>query len=148
MPGGAIAFIDPLRHVVLAFEPTAIGGYVAHPANAEPIALDRARVNVPLTERQRMTGAWVLTGLGGAPTCRLKLTATTNGLKGGVQMTSSCQGSWAKTAFATWRRGSGKITLYDAGGRAVVTLTGDPIQGFTGATKGVFVGFVRQWNDR
>ena len=43
VPGGAIAFIDPLRHVVLKFDPTAIGGYVAHPAGAEPIALDRAR---------------------------------------------------------------------------------------------------------
>lgn len=144
VPGGAIAFIDPLRHVVLKFDPTAIGGYVAHPAGAEPIALDRARVDVALTERQRMTGAWTLTALGGAPTCRLKLTATTNGLKGGIQMASACQDPWAKTAFATWRRASGKITLYDAGGRAVVTLKGDSVQGFTGTAKGAFVGFIRQ----
>lgn len=144
VPGGAIAFIDPLRHVVLKFEPTAIGGYVAHPAGAEPIALDRARVDVALTERKRMTGGWALTGLGGATVCRLKLTATTNGLKGGIQMASPCQGPWAKTAFATWRRAGGKITLYDAGGRAVVTLKGDSIQGFTGTAKGAFVGFVRQ----
>lgn len=144
VPSGAIAFIDPLRHVVLRFEPVAAGGYVAHPANGEPVALDRARFDVAMTERQRMSGAWALTALAGAPTCRLKLTATTNGLSGGIQRVASCRGPWAKSAFATWRRNSGRITLYDAGGRAVVTLKGDSVLGFTGTVKGEFVGFVRQ----
>lgn len=146
-PGGVIAFIDPLRKVVLKFEPTAVGGYLAHPAGGEAIALDRARVDIALTERERMAGAWTLTTLGGAPTCRLKLTATTNGLSGGLRRAAPCQAPWAKAAFATWRRSGGKITLYDGGGRAVVILKGDSVQGFTGTVKGAFVGFVRQRED-
>ncbi len=40
-PDGAIGFIDPMRRLLLKFEPTDIGGYVTKPDAGDPLALDR-----------------------------------------------------------------------------------------------------------
>ena len=149
VPGGAIAFIDPLLHVLLKFEPTEIGGYVAHPAQGEPLALGRAgRSDRELTEQQRMSGTWVLTALGGTPTCTVAMTAAKDGMSGTLRRLGTCRAPWAKTNLARWGREGSRMVLIDRKGVPLISLRGDSLEGFTGATKGVFVGFVRQWNDR
>lgn len=142
VPDGAIAFIDPLRHVVLKFEPVEIGGYVAHPAKGESIALDRARVVVELTDQQRMARVWLLTGLGGDPICIVQLASAEDGTSGTIRNMSRCQAPWTGVQFGSWKRADGKLTLLDTAGRPVITLKGDPIEGFSGETAaGDFVGF-------
>lgn len=148
-PNGAIGFIDPLRHVLLKFEPSELGGYVAQPARGEPLSLDRAAAgNDELTEQQRMGGTWALTSLGGTPTCALALTSRADGMGGTLRKLETCRAPWAKATLARWTRTGDHITLLDRKGKPLARLTGDSFEGFTGETKGVFVGFIRQWDDR
>lgn len=147
LSGGAIGFIDPLRHVVLTFRPVPAGGYVATPATGEPIALDRAVDTPELTEQQRMSGRWSFNGLGGAPACAVALTASKDGMSGTIRKLGACRAPWSKAAFARWKRQGGRITLLTARGKTITSLGGDAIEGFTGTYGGVFVGFIRQWDD-
>lgn len=148
-PNGAIGFIDALRHVVLKFEPSGVGGYVAQPARGEPLSLDRATArDAALTEQQRMSGTWTLTELGGTPTCTVQLTAGADGMSGTLRKPGACRPPWARTDLARWVRKGDRITLLDRKGKPVGVLGGDSFEGFTGDTRGVFVGFIRQWDDR
>lgn len=147
LPGGAVAFINPLRQVLLRFEPAEIGGYVAQPAAGEPIALDRANAQPELTEQQRMTGVWTLTELGGTPTCRLQVTAAADGLSGKLRRLETCRAPWIGADLAGWRRTGDKIILLSRRGKPVATLSGDSFDGFGGERNGVYVGFIRQWDD-
>lgn len=141
LPDGAVLFIDPLRHVLLKFEPVEIGGYVAHPAKGEAIALDRFRVDVELTDQQRMQKVWLLTALGGDPTCVLRLTSAADGKSGTIRNMSRCKAPWAGVQFGSWKRKGEKIVLLNTAGKTVITLKGDPIEGFDGETaSGDFVG--------
>lgn len=140
-PGGAVAFIDPQRKVLLTFEPTDIGGYVAHPAGGEPLALDRARADAVVSDQARMAKMWILTALGGAPTCIIQLTSAADGMSGAIRTISRCQAPWAGVQFGGWTRTGRKLTLIDRAGHPVITLAGDPGEGFTGETAdGAFVG--------
>lgn len=145
-PDGAIGFIDPLRHALLRFEPSGIGGYVAQPAKGEPISLDRANTAPELTEQDRMTGTWTLTELGGTPTCTLVVTSATDGMTGTLRRQEPCRPPWTKADLTRWTRKGDHINLLDRKGRLIASLTGDSFEGFTGQMRGVFVGFVRQWD--
>lgn len=144
-PGGAIAFIDPLRHVVLKFEPAEIGGYVAHPANGEPIALNRAgKGEAELTEQQRMSGRWVLVSMN-TPVCGWTMTSNDAGTAGKLKRGGACAKTWAAKGIVGWKRVGGRILLLDAKGKAIRTLPGDSIQGFFSAARDPEnLGFIRQ----
>ncbi|MDQ0465496.1 hypothetical protein QO010_003285 [Caulobacter ginsengisoli] len=145
LQNGSIAFIDPLRKVLLRFEPTEIGGYVAERPGAEPIALDRDVKPRTLTERERMSGNWVLTGLGGKVICRYAMTSNKAATAGSLKAQAGCPKAWARVT--RWETAKGRIRLVtDAGkaGKLLLALPGDSIQGFTGEdAKGVFYGFSR-----
>ncbi|MDP1738945.1 MAG: AprI/Inh family metalloprotease inhibitor [Caulobacter sp.] len=144
-PGGAISFIDPLRKEKLRFEPTAIGGYVAEPDAGPPLALDRAgQGDVELTDQQRMTGRWTFTGLGGAPTCTVVLTAAPDGLSGALRRTDACRPPWSGIAITRWRRYDDRIIFLDRLSQRVAALSGNPVEGFSGNARGALVGFSRQ----
>lgn len=145
-PRGQIRFIDALRKPLLEFEPSEIGGFVAHPSEGEPLSLDRA-VNEPeLTEQQRMSGQWAVTRLGGDIVCRYASTADKAGLKGTLKAAAGCPAPWSR--LARWQIAKGRVALIDTAGKTVVTLPGDSIQGFDGDdSNGEFVGFVRDWTD-
>ena len=147
LSGGAVAFIDPLRQVLLKFEPSGIGGYVAQPPSGEPIALDRANTQPELTEQQRMSGVWSLTELGGTPTCRLQVTAAADGLSGKLRRLDVCRAPWIGADLAGWRRTGDRIILLSRRGKPLATLSGDSFDGFGGERNGVYVGFIRQWDD-
>lgn len=146
LPGGAIGFIDPMRHVVLKFEPVPAGGYIARPANGDPISLDRAVETPELTEQQRMTGPWSFTGLGGTPVCAVTLTASADGMSGTVKKTGACHAPWDRADLTAWMRHGDQLVLLSSKGRLIATLGGDSFEGFTGAHGGVFVGLVRDWD--
>lgn len=142
LANGSIGFIDPLRKVVLRFEPVVAGGYVAQRAGAGPIALDRVAKQRTLTQSQRMSGAWMLTRLGGEAVCRYALTANKTGSAGGLKARAGCPAAWARAVG--WEIGKGRIRLLDKAGKPLLTLAGDSIQGFDGEdARGVFRGFVR-----
>lgn len=145
LPNGAIAFIDPLRNVILRFEPTAIGGYVAEPGAGPPLALDRAgQGDVDLTDQQRMSGRWLFTGLGGIPTCTVVLTAAPDGLSGALRRTDDCRAPWSGIAITRWRRYDDRIIFLDRLSQRVAALSGNPVEGFSGNARGALVGFSRQ----
>lgn len=146
-PGGAIAFIDPLRHVVLRFDPVAAGGYVASPANGEPVALDRVgQGDVELTEPQRMGGRWALMAEGKA-LCRWTMTSNAAGTAGKLKRDGACEKKWAEKGIVGWKRASDRIALTNAKGRTVLTLVGGSFEGYFSALRGPEnLGFVRQWD--
>lgn len=144
-PGGAISFIDPLRKAKLRFEPTAIGGYVAGAGAGPPLALDRAgRGDAALTDQQRMTGRWRFTALGGTPTCTVVLTAAPDGLSGALRRTDDCRAPWSDIEITRWRRYDDRIIFLDRRGQREAVLSGDPVEGFSGNTRGALIGFSRQ----
>lgn len=147
-PDGAIGFIDPLRKVKLKFEPSQIGGYVAHPAEGEGLSLDRV---VPggdklLTEQQRMSGKWALGDMGDR-LCTWQSTSDGGGMKGTLTQTTPCQAKWSAKGIVGWKRIRGGLQLVDQGGKPVLTLTGDSIEGF-GAPQSSpeTYGFFRDWD--
>jgi len=144
-PAGAISFIDPLRKAKLRFEPTAIGGYVAQRDDGPPLALDRAgRGDVDLTDQQRMTGRWRFTGLGGTPTCTVVLTSAPDGMSGALRRTAACGAPWSDFEITRWRRYDDRIIFLDRRGQRQAILSGSPVAGFSGNTRGALVGFSRQ----
>ena len=149
LPDGSVLFIDPLRHVLLKFEPIEAGGYVAHPAQGEPVALDRAtRDTARLTARQRMSGHWVLNAMGGDRLCGWTSTSDRAGATGRLVRKGACTKAWAVKGVTGWRRSSGRITLTGAKGKAILTLPGDPIEGFySPATSAQTLGFFREWDE-
>jgi hypothetical protein len=143
---GQIRFIDALRKPLLEFEPSEIGGFVAHPSEGPPLSLDRAVAEPELTEQQRMSGQWTVTRLGGDIVCRYASTADKAGLKGTLKPAADCPAPWSKVA--RWQIAKGRVTLFDTTDKAVIALPGDGIQGFNGEdSKGEFVGFMRDWTD-
>jgi hypothetical protein len=147
LQNGSIAFIDPLRKVVLRFEPVDAGSYVAERPGAESIALDREVKPHTLTERERMSGNWTLNRLGGDVICRYAMTSNKAGTAGSLKAGAGCPKAWARVT--RWEIAKGRIMLaVDAGkaGKTLLTLPGDSLQGFDGEdAKGVYYGFVRDW---
>jgi hypothetical protein len=142
LPGGGIAFIDPLRKPLVRFEPIQAGGYVGDGPNSQPIALDREAKAPPLTVQQQLSGRWSLNQLGGQVVCRYAMTSNRAGTAGTLRAQRGCPGNWA--AVVLWERGGGRLRLLDAKRRVRLTLRGDPVEGFGGDdTKGQTWGFVR-----
>lgn len=146
-PDGAIGFIDPLRKLVIRFEPVEIGGYVGDGPQGRPISLDREQKGRPPTEAERMSGTWMLTELGGKVICRYRMTSNKAGTAGTLKAEPGCPADWARVT--RWSTGGGKIHLKIYADRASLirlALPGDSIQGFDGEdAKGELYGFVRDW---
>ncbi|MES2035507.1 MAG: AprI/Inh family metalloprotease inhibitor, partial [Pseudomonadota bacterium] len=113
-PDGAIGFIDPMRKLLLKFEPSQIGGYVATPDEGEGLSLDRVTPggDKPLTEQQRMSGKWAL-GEMGDRLCTWTSTPDAAGMKGTLKPLAPCQPAWAAKGIVGWRRAGGKLLLVD-----------------------------------
>lgn len=143
---GSVRFIDPLRKVLVSFEPVEIGGFVADIGGPEPIALDRA-VNEPeLTEQDRMSGQWVVTRMGGDIQCRLASTSDQAGRKGKLTPGAGCKAPWS--SLTRWEAKGGRIQLFDGKGKVLLGLKGDSIEGFDGDdAKGELIAFTRDWTD-
>jgi len=147
-PDGAIGFIDPLRKLKLKFEPSQIGGYVATPDEGEGLSLDRVVPggDKPLTEQQRMSGKWAL-GEMGDRLCTWQSTPDAAGMKGTLTQATPCQAQWSAKGIVGWKRIRGGVQLLDRAGKAVLTLTGDSIEGFGSPLSGsANYGFFRDWD--
>lgn len=143
-PDGAIGFINPLRKMLLRFEPAPIGGYVAEPDEGQPLALDRAgQSDRELTERERMSGRWALMSMGQV-VCAWQSKPAADGMKGKLTPSKPCQPAWAKKKIVAWERAGGRLMLIDVRGRMVRALPGDGVEGFFSPPEaGENLGFVR-----
>ncbi len=120
-PGGKIAFADPLRHTVLAFEPTAQGDFAAAMGRDSVLVLSRVRPARP----QGMSGAWRLNGLGGVPLCALTLSMDKSGHGGAARRDGPCKAPWASKTFAAWSTSAGRLVLKDGAGHVLVGFKRD-----------------------
>lgn len=146
---GAIGFIDPLRKMLLKFEPVEIGGYVATPDEGEGLSLDRFKPggDKELTEQERMSGTWVLMSMG-ETLCEWSSKASKDGMMGAFVATGECRPEWAARKIGAWKRSKGRLLLIDTKGKIVRALPGDSIQGFFSPPDSKEnLGFVRQWDE-
>lgn len=143
-PDGAIGFIDPLRKMLLKFDPVEIGGYVAETDEGRPLSLDRIDPNArEPTEQERMSGKWALMSMG-EPLCAWKSVPSASGMKGQLERAGACQPQYR--TIVRWERIKGRLLLIDDKDKTVMSLPGDSIEGFFARDEVDNLGFVRDWN--
>lgn len=125
-PQGAIVFSDPTQNKIATFTPQPGAPYEAKTPEGKTWRLEPSHAPHLLSARERMTGAFRLSGPGGAVLCDLTLTANLFG-NGGSVSHGQCAAPWSDKAFAVWSLQGGRLTLFDKTRKALLVMkTSDP----------------------
>jgi hypothetical protein len=118
---GAIVFADPTKKHLVVFAPQAGAPYEAKAPENKTWRLEPNRAVQQLSARERMTGAFRLSGPGGTVLCDLNLTANLFGNAGSVTP-GQCSAPWSDKAITAWALQRGRLTLFDAARKPLLVL--------------------------
>jgi hypothetical protein len=118
-PDGAIGFADSMRHSLVKFEPVPDAYVSAEDARGVQLVLSKGGPAKPLSGGARMSGGWSVTGVGGEPRCSFTSKAAPSAKAGTLMMKPGCAAKWRSAGWASWKLTGGRLTLYDAKGKAI-----------------------------
>lgn len=123
-PQGAIVFSDPAQRRIAVFSPQPGAPFEAKITEGKVWRLEPSRATRLQSPRERMTGAFRLSGPGGAVLCDLQLTANLFGTAGAVTPVQ-CAPPWGDRNLTSWSFREGRLTLFDKARKPLLVLKTD-----------------------
>jgi len=120
-PQGAIVFADAKGQRILALAGSPGGAYEAKTADGAVLHMEAAPTAPMPTPSAGMSGAFNLTGSGGAVLCDLVLRANFFGESGRITP-RACAAGWADKGFAVWTLRQGRLTLMDRTRKPILVM--------------------------
>ncbi len=134
----AIGVVDGNGARIYKFAKTKDGDYMTAPnRDGDQFVLSKGPPAKALTPKERMSGGWSVTGVGGKPRCAYASKSNAAGTKGElVAMPSpTCPRGWKAVGWAGWTQTGGKLQLLDAKGKVTHTLKKGDAVTYEGETK-------------